>query len=109
MDERRSSRRSPIELAASFGIGEDPRPEKEVKINDISAGGFCFNSENKLKVGQVISVAIDLSTSEQIVVNVVIVWVKEIAEAKQFRVGAQFLETEGPDFEKFLSFYNSQL
>ena len=51
MKEKRISKRSAIELAASFGIGEDPRPEREAKISDISEGGFCFISDSRPKVG----------------------------------------------------------
>ena len=52
MFEKRIHERSPIELAASYGIGEDPRPEREAKINNISSGGFCFTSDKKIGIGE---------------------------------------------------------
>ena len=109
MFEKRADKRSPIELAASYGIGEDPRPEREAKISNISSGGFCFVSDNKLKEGEEIQLAIDLDTIEEVIVTVKIVWVKKIESEGKYTVGVQIIEKEGPDFDRFVEFYNKQL
>ncbi|MBI5416280.1 MAG: PilZ domain-containing protein [Candidatus Omnitrophica bacterium] len=106
--ERRTSRRSPIELAASFGIGEDPRPEREAKINDVSGGGFCFTSDHKLDKDEELQLAVDLDVLDQVVINVRVVWVEKITGAKGYRVGVRLIESDGPEFERFMEFYRKQ-
>jgi hypothetical protein len=108
MKDKRTSKRSAIELAASFGIGEDPRPEREAKISDISEGGFCFISDTRPKVGEICQVAVDLDVREQVVVSVEVMWVQKITEAKKYRVGVQLVESDGPEFERFMEFYKDQ-
>ncbi len=107
MAEKRIEQRSPIELAASYGIGDDPRPEREAKINNVSSGGFCFSSENKLKVGDKIQLSVDLDTVEDTIVNVKVVWVNQREADKGYVVGVQIEEKEGPGFERFIEFYNT--
>ena len=106
--ERRISKRSPIELAASFGIEEDQRPDREARISNISDGGFCFISQNKLKIGDEVQLAVDLDVREQVIVNVEVVWVQKVKEAKDYRIGVRILESDGPDFERFMEFYRKQ-
>ena len=108
MTDKRAYIRSPIELAASFGIGDDPRPEREAKINNISSGGFCFTSEIQLKAGQVIDLAVELDTAEDVVISVKVVWVKKTESNKKFIIGVQIIEKEGPGFERFIEFYRKQ-
>jgi len=108
MKEKRISKRSAIELAASFGIGEDPRPEREAKISDISAGGFCFISDTRPKIGDTCQVAVDLDVRERVVVSVEVVWLQKIKDAKKYRVGVRLIESDGPDFERFMEFYRQQ-
>jgi hypothetical protein len=57
--ERRTGKRSDIELAASFGMGDAPWPERDVKINNISPRGFCFLSDHKLRVGEDVQVSVE--------------------------------------------------
>lgn len=109
MKEKRISKRSAIELAASFGIGEDPRPEREAKISDISEGGFCFISDSRPKVGETCQIAVDLDVREQAVVNVEVVWVQKFKDARKYRVGVRIVESEGPDFDRFMEFYKKQI
>ncbi len=109
MAEKRQTKRSPIELAASYGIGEDPRPEREAKINNMSSGGFCFTSDSKLKVGERIQLAVDLDTIEDIIVMVKVVWVNISDQNGKYIIGVQIEEKEGPGFDRFIEFYNSAL
>ena len=109
MAEKRIEKRSPIELAASYGIGDDPRPEREAKIYNMSSGGFCFISDSKLKIGQEIQLAVDLDTKDEIIVTVKAVWVKENDDSKKYTIGVQIIEKEGPGFDRFMEFYNNPL
>jgi len=106
---KRSNDRSPIELAASYGIGEDPRPEREAKINNISSGGFCLTLNNKMAIGENIELAVDLDTKEDIVVYAKVVWVNKNERDQKYTVGVQIIEKKRPDYERFLDFYNQQL
>jgi Tfp pilus assembly protein PilZ len=109
MFEKRTNKRSPIELAASFGIGEDPRPEREAKIHNVSSSGFCLTSDHKMRIGDEIELVIDLDTSNDVMIFVKVVWVKKIENSKQYTVGVQILEKEGPDYDQFIEYYNKQL
>ena len=109
MVEKRLNQRSPIELAASYGIGEDPRPEREAKIYNVSSGGFCLTSDHKMGIGDGIELVIELDTMNDVMIYVKVVWVKKIENRKQYTIGVQIIEKEGPDYDQFMEFYNSQL
>ena len=107
MFEKRSEKRAPIELAASYGIGDDPRPEREAKIYNVSSGGFCFTSDTKLKEGQDIQLVVDLDTKEDVIIMVRVVWIKKNEDDHKYTIGVQILEKESPEFDRFMEFYNS--
>ena len=107
MVEKRNEKRSPIELAASFGIGDDPRADRSAKIHNMSLGGFCFDSESKLRVGQEIQLVIDLDTMDDVIISVKVVWVKKNQENGKYSIGVQIIEKEGPDFDRFMEFYEN--
>ena len=109
MVEKRTEKRSPIELAASYGIGDDPRPEREAKIYNMSSGGFCFISDSKLRVGEEIQLAVDLDTTDEVIITVKVVWVKKNDDNKKYTIGVQIVEKEGPGFDRFMEFYNNPL
>ena len=105
MVNRRAHERSPIELAASFGVPDDPRINKEAKIKDISTGGFSFQSTEKVKVGAKIDLAID-SLEENIRIAVKVMWVKPDPSTGLNAIGVQIIEKPGPHLDKFLDFYS---
>ncbi|MCK5014490.1 MAG: PilZ domain-containing protein [Candidatus Omnitrophica bacterium] len=109
MAEKRREKRSPIELAASYGIGNDPRPEREAKIYNVSSEGFCFTSDSKLKVDEKIQLAVDLDTTDEVIITVKVVWVKKNDDNKKYTIGVQIAEKEGPEFTRFMEFYNNSL
>lgn len=109
MFEKRINKRSPIELAASYGIGEDPRPEREAKIQNISSGGFCLTSDYKIGTGDEIELVIDLDTSSDVIIFVKAVWVRKTENGKQYTIGVQIVEKEGPDYDQFIEYYKKQL
>jgi hypothetical protein len=41
-------------------------------------------------------------------VSVEVVWVQKITGAKKYRVGVQLIESDGPEFERFMDFYKKQ-
>ena len=107
MLEKRLDKRSPIVLAASYGIGEDSRPEREAKINNISSSGFCFISDSRIKVGEQIQLAIDLDTTEEAIITVKVVWANKDEHTGKYTIGVQITEKEGPGFDRFIEFYNT--
>jgi len=107
MFEKRTNERSPIELAASYGIGEDPRPEREAKINNISSGGLCLTLNNKMGIGEKIELAIELDTKDDIVVYAKVAWINKNEENQKYIIGVQIIEKEGPDYERFIEFYTA--
>lgn len=109
MVEKRREKRSPIELAASYGIGDDPRPGRGAKISNISSGGFCFISDSKLRVGEEIQLAVDLDTTDEVIVTVKVIWVTRSDKNKKYTIGVQIVEKEGPGFDRFMEFYNGSL
>ena len=109
MADKRQNKRSPIELAASYGIGEDLRPEREAKINNMSSSGFCFTSDDKLKIGEKIQLAVDLDTVEDVIITVKVVWVSKNNDNKKYVIGVEIEEKEGPGFDRFIEFYNDAL
>ena len=109
MIEKRIEKRSPIQLAASFGIEEDPRPEREVKIKNVSSGGFCFSSDHKLRIGERLQLAVDLDTIEEVIITVKVAWVKKDKDKENYEIGVQIVEKEGPAFERFVEYYNKEV
>ena len=109
MNDKRVERRSPIELAASYGIGEDPRPGRQAKINNMSSGGFCFASDHKLRIGEKVQLMIDLDTVEDVIITVKVVWVSRDENDRKYIIGVQIEEKEGPGFDRFIEFYNNTI
>lgn len=103
MNENRSYKRSPVELAASYGISEENFNQIGAKVHDVSVGGFCFSSEKNLKLGKVIDLVIELESSKQVQIPVKVVWVRE--EGGFFRVGVEIIQSKGEDFERFYRYY----
>ena len=103
--EQRQSERSPIELAASYGIPEEIPETEEAKVQNISAGGFCIYSPKQIKNNQEFLLAVDLDHADQITVKVKSVWCQE--EGEQYRVGVQIIDEQTPDVNRFLEFYQS--
>ena len=109
MKDKRTSKRSAIELAASFGIGEDPRPARQAQVSGPAEGGLCLIAGPRPKVGAACQVAVDLDVREQVVVSVEVVWVQKLKDAKKYRVGVRIIESDGPEFERFMEFYKRQI
>jgi len=108
MSEKRDKQRSPIELAASFGIPHDSPAIQTALVINMSSGGFCFYSKEKIKIGSIIKLVVDLSPSEKVQVNVKTIWINELQGLEKYMVGVQIIDTAGSDLEKFLQFYSDQ-
>ena len=107
MFEKRTTGRSPIELAASYGIGEDPRPEREAKINNISSGGLCLTLAKSMAIGEQIELEIELDSRNDVVVYAKVAWVRKNEKDEKYTIGVQLIETEGKDYDRFLEFYTT--
>ena len=104
MSEKRILKRSPIELAASYGIPEDSLVMQEAKITNVSFGGFSFNSNEEMKVGQVIQLAVELDAENQVVIPVKVKWQNFDAATKLYQVGVSIHHPKGPQYEQYVSY-----
>jgi len=73
----------------------------------MSSGGFCFTSDSKLKEGEEIQLAVDLDTTDEVIITVKVVWVRKNDNNGRYIIGVQIIEKEGPGFDRFMEFYNS--
>lgn len=108
MNEKRIHQRSAIELAASYGIPNEPQINYEAKIRNISAGGFSFTSREKLKAGKEIDLAVDLEQDKPAFIPVRVVWCTKDEASDKYSVGVQIIEGKGAEYEKFIEFYTRQ-
>lgn len=107
MQNKRVYQRSPIELAASFGIPEELPYTQEATVVNISSGGFGFFTHEPIKPGRNILLCVDLENGAHSTIKVRSVWCKAVGDSGRFMAGVQIIETDGPDFERFLDFYTS--
>ena len=109
MKNNRQHERSPIEMAASYGIPDnDVESFKSATVKNISAGGFCFSSTQKANPGDQLQMAIDLDDGGQIVINVKVAWVKKNEKGGDYLLGVQIIEAPGDNLDKFMKFYSDQ-
>ena len=40
--------------------------------------------------------------------SVEVVWVQKLKDTKKYRVGVRLIESDGPEFERFMEFYKKQ-
>ena len=104
-NEKRKYKRSPIELAASYGIPEDDKAIQSSTVINISAGGFCFETKEKITPGTNIKLTVQMSSKKRVVLEVQCVWIKKDAGSKGYLAGVQIINAETKDFDSFLSFY----
>lgn len=107
MQNKRAYQRSPIELAASFGIEEDLPYTQEATVVNISSGGFGFFTHEPIKPGKNILLCVDLENGEQTTIKVNSVWCKAVGDSGRFIVGVKIAESRGRDLERFLEFYTA--
>ncbi len=108
MSEKRVHQRSAIELAASYGIPNEPQINCEAKIRNISAGGFSFNSREKLKVGKEIELSVDIEQSQPVFIPVRVVWCTKDEALNEYSVGVQIIDEKRAEVQKFIEFYTRQ-
>jgi len=94
-----------VELAASYGMPDDSAEEGSTTVTNISGGGFCISNKEKLNIGQEIQLSVELSDKETVKILVRVAWIKKIGDTEEYRTGVQVVDSQGPDFEKFLEFY----
>jgi len=109
MFEKRIQERSAIELAASFGIPDDSPALKSAKVINVSTGGFCFFSSADLKEGERIQLNLDLDEQIKINIGVKVAWIKASEQQGKNMIGVQIVDQDGPDLDKFLEFYNTNI
>jgi Tfp pilus assembly protein PilZ len=104
MNEKRVLKRSPIELAASYGIPEDLIIMREAKITNASFGGFSFFSKEQMKVGKTLQLAVEINNEEQAMVPVKVKWQKFDEGRQEYQVGVAIHHPKGKQYEKYVSY-----
>ena len=107
MTNKREHERSPIELAASFGIPEAQASERATVIN-ISQGGFCFISRKKISVNSELRLSVEIDDGTTVDLDVICVWSRKGEEAGEYLHGVRITNIKGKDVGRFLDF-NSQI
>lgn len=108
MSDKRFSERTPIELAASYGMAEEESSETATVIN-ISQEGFCFQTDQMLKAGSEVELSVDLEDDSNVTIPVRVAWNKKIGDTGIYMVGVQIIDASGKEFDRFLDFYNEQV
>lgn len=102
MSEKRNENRSPIELAASFGIdGTQARTE------NISISGVCIISNHKVKTNETIDLEVELNDTETVKVKARACWCEAVGDGT-YRVGVEVKKYDSEDYRKFAQFYHDQ-
>lgn len=108
MTDKRTHERSPIELAASYGIAADADIYNEALIKNISQGGFAFHSKENIKMGKELILAFEISETEDIDLKVKVVWSTQNYDTEDFSIGVEIINTDTEQYKQFLNFYNSE-
>lgn len=109
MSDKRVYQRSPVELAASYGVPEAQEISESATVVNISGGGFCIESDKIVKAGTDIDLKVELENNEEVTIKVRSAWAKKVGDTGKYMIGVQITEADGPEFEKFLSFYCEQV
>ena len=109
MIEKRAYQRSPIELAASFGIPEADEIIQSAQVLNMSVDGFCISSEKPIKPQKSIDLNVELTEYQTITLKAEVVWCRLEESTKDYRVGIKILDTRTEDFETFYRFYSQFL
>ncbi len=105
MTERRIYTRTPIEMAASYGIPDDLPITEEATVVNISSDGFGFFSLNPISPETELILCVDLDDGEKATLLVRTKWAKAVGDTGRFIIGVQIIEAESADLERFLEFY----
>lgn len=106
MTEKRIYRRTPIELAASYGIPDNLPSTQEATVVNISTDGFGFFSVDPIKADTDLILCIELDDGTNATLNVRTKWAKAIGDTGKFIIGVQISEPKSRDLERFEAFYH---
>ncbi len=111
MSEQRRYPRISIELPASFQV---IGPEENVSVAttlNISVGGLCLISRERLPVGQILRLKVELIPGETVQVMVTVVWAKEreLLVMEEYWIGVELYETSSPEVIRFVQFCEQKI
>lgn len=94
MNEKRGTKRTPIELAASYGVPELEMEAQESLLLDVSKGGFCISSTKDIKVGTRLILQIEASPQKQVETTVKVVWSQLADGGIHYLIGVQLIDVD---------------
>lgn len=75
--------------------GQAASPFAIAPVQDIGAGGICFNTEEHLPISGLIELKINFpAVSTPIPSLAKIIWIKQKSRARRYEIGAQFVDIE---------------
>ena len=107
LKENRSSRRSSVELAASFGAVANEIISPSFRVIDVSTSGLSFISKEKIALGDMIELQVEITEKYSVTLKVKVIWIKYFRGHKEYRIGVQIIDKNTPDFQKFLEYCSS--
>jgi Tfp pilus assembly protein PilZ len=102
MSEKRGNKRSPVELAASFGVDAQALPSYEATVKNISQGGFCFQTKNQLRPDQILNLCVETDDKGRIQIDVKVVWVQSNVAKGESMVGVQLVNQNDEQHKRLL-------
>lgn len=106
--DKRTLKRSPIELAASFGIPEESLALHNAQVKNISYGGFSFKSKERMPVGKKVQLVLELGAEKQAVLAVKVVWQNKDDGEDTYTIGVQIDNPSPEEYEKFAEFLSCE-
>ena len=106
MNEQRVHERVNIELPASFEIaGREENLALATTLN-ISSGGICLYTKEKLSIGETLQIKVKLAHVGVVFIKVEVRWVKtfDILVSEEYQIGVRLLDSSDPDEAKFVEF-----
>lgn len=109
MKERRQYKRIRIDLPAQCKIYGPQEICFSTKVYDISPGGICFLTNDRIELGTQAEIQIDLDNNEKITMKAKVAWSEGPRGAEPAMAGVKIVDIAKQDLEKFVYFYCQRL
>lgn len=109
MHEKRQYQRVRIDLPARCRILGLDDVTFATKIIDISPGGICFLTNDKMEIGTTVEFHIEMENHEKIRMKARVAWSEAPKNSEPAKAGVQIVDIDKADLEKFVQFYCQKL
>ena len=111
MSDKRRCHRLDVELHASLEFDSRKKGQKNAATIDLSGLGLRISTKEKLKIGQVLPINIQLSGAETAAIKVKVVWIKEntALSGPEYSVGLKIVDSMECDEQRFIKYFAQEL